>query len=103
MKYFERNSKSLIYKLTILKYFKYRKIRKEIIKFLDYEDIFYGSTILLIQCNNINEHNYYKWGEIDYNLIRIRRFNDLKQINNDLKKYYNQNRYRKAKFKRLIK
>ena len=84
-------------------YFKYRKIKKNIIKFIDYDDIYFGNNLILIQINSISEHKYYDWGEINGNLIRIRTIKDSNQIHQDLKKYYNKIRYRKEKFKRLLK
>ena len=84
-------------------YFKYRKIKKEVINFIDYDDIYYGSSIILIQLNTKDDFKYYDWGEINRNIIRIRSIKNISLINQDLKKYYNKDRYRKEKLKRLIK
>jgi len=88
----------------IINSFRYRKINKEIIRFLDYDKIFYHNQEILIQINSNNEdYRYCDWGEIRGKLIRIRDRKKISQIHQDLKIFYNKERYRKEKFRRLLK
>ena len=89
---------------TFINNIRYRKINRAIIKYIDYDKIFYYKDKILIQINNIDEeYKYYDWGEIRGKLIRIRDIKNISQINADLKHLYNQKKFRKEKFKRLLK
>ena len=92
-----------MYKLIrkMLKNFKYRKIKKKIIYFINYKDIIYLDDRILIILNDTLLYKYFDWGEIDGNIIRIRHHKMLPEIHNDLKFLYDKKKIRKLKFKKL--